>query len=363
VYTLRRLPLSRLLLLCGLVLAIGIFATALALAVSAGPTPPQRPLATAVHDALEGPAVAGVSAEVTLTDNLLEGANLAGGEHGGLTSSPLVKGGSGRLWISNDGRVRLELQSEQGDTEVTYDGHTLVVYDAASNTAYRYTPKQQGTTGAGSGSDHGSRHAPSVAQIEEAIAKVDKHATLSGAKPTDVAGAPAYTVRLSPSESGSLIGGAELSFDAENGIPLRTAVYSSQSSSPVIELAATKVSFGPIAAGVFDISPPPSAKVQEIQLREGGSESTHKGTGEKPNVTVHGHGVTGIVVLEAKSHGKSGQSSSLESLPKVPVGGGTSAAELSTELGTILSFERSGVRYVLAGALPAGPIEALARGL
>ena len=49
---LRRLPLSRLLLLCGLVVAIGVSATALAFALGAGPKPPPKPLAEAVHDAL-----------------------------------------------------------------------------------------------------------------------------------------------------------------------------------------------------------------------------------------------------------------------------------------------------------------------
>ena len=34
-----------------------------------------------------------------------------------------------------------------------------------------------------------------------------------------------------------------------------------------------------------------------------------------------------------------------------------------TELGTLLSFDRSGVRYLLVGAVPPGAIEALARGL
>ena len=51
-YLLRRLPLSRLLLLCGLVVAIGISVTALAFALDTGPTPPPKPLAEAVHDAL-----------------------------------------------------------------------------------------------------------------------------------------------------------------------------------------------------------------------------------------------------------------------------------------------------------------------
>ena len=62
---------------------------------------------------------------------------------------------------------------------------------------------------------------------------------VSGATPTDVAGQPAYTVRISPNEAGGLFGGVELSFDANHGVPLRAAIYSSTSSSPVIELAAS----------------------------------------------------------------------------------------------------------------------------
>ena len=48
-YLLRRLPLSRLLLLCGLVVVAGISVTALAFALGTGPTPPPKPLADAVH--------------------------------------------------------------------------------------------------------------------------------------------------------------------------------------------------------------------------------------------------------------------------------------------------------------------------
>ena len=81
---LRRLPLSRLLLLCGLVVVLGISATALASALGAGPTPPPKPLAEAIHDALAGARhrSKGVSANIQLTDHLLEGASLASGGGG-----------------------------------------------------------------------------------------------------------------------------------------------------------------------------------------------------------------------------------------------------------------------------------------
>ena len=157
-YFLRRLPLSRLLLVCGLVVVLGASVTALALALGTGPTPPPKPLADAVHQALVAPPVEGVTARIQLTDHLLEGANLASGTAGGagqLSSNPLLSGGSGRLWIAKDGRARLELQSEQGDTQIYYDGHTVSVYDASSNTLYRYTvpAHEDGSSDGSSGSD------------------------------------------------------------------------------------------------------------------------------------------------------------------------------------------------------------------
>jgi outer membrane lipoprotein-sorting protein len=382
-YLLRRLPLSRLLLLCGLVVAIGASLTALAFALGTGPTPPPKPLAEAVHGALVAPAVEGVSANVLLTDHLLEGANLASssnGSAGQLSSSPLLTGADGRLWISKEGRVRLELQSEKGDTEIYYDGHTVSMYDASSNTLYRYTPTASewgtgdGSAGAtdpsGSGAagspDTSTHEPPTVAKIEEAIARLGRHAYLSGATPTDIAGQAAYTVRVSPKETGSLLGAAELSWDAGNGVPLRAAIYSSTSSSPALELAATSISYGPVEASVFEFTPPANAKVEEVTLPHGHGAKpgeTDQG-GERPHVTTSGHGLTTVAVLEskAKAGAKSAEATLPEGLQKVKIAG-IEATELPTELGTLLSFERSGVRYLLAGAVSPAAVEAVAKGL
>src|ERR1700691_2584244 len=306
--SLRRLPLSRLLLLCATIVAVGAGATALAVALGTGPVPPPKPLAEAVHDALAAPAggeqIQGVSARIQLTDHLLEGSSLAsqgGGGAGGATTSPLLTGASGRLWISSDGEIRVELQAEAGDTEILYDGHTLTLYNAASDSLYRYTPPQgsgeggagtesgsgsgnagsgdpgsgsagsdEGNTGSGSaegggsGSQSGEHQIPTVAEIQEAIVRIMRHANLSGATPTDVAGQPAYAVRISPSHNGGLIGGAGLAWDANSGVPLRVAVYSTQSATPVLELAATEISYGAVPSSVFEFTPPSGAKVTEV---------------------------------------------------------------------------------------------------
>jgi outer membrane lipoprotein-sorting protein len=420
---LRRLPLSRLLLLCGVVVAVGIGATALAVALGAGPTPPPKPLADAVHDALTAPKISGVSARIQFTDHLLEGANLesSGGEGGGLASNPLVAGATGRLWIGAEGHTRLELQSEQGDTQILYDGHNVSLYEAATNTLYRYTPpagsgdtNQEVGSGDPSSGDPSSsagssgsqisggfavsssqtttsQKIPSVAEIEEGIARASKHADISAATPSDVAGQAAYTVRVSPRENGGLIGGAELSWDAANGTPLRAAIYSTTSPSAVVELAATGVSYGPVESSTLDFTPPSSAKVEEVKLPSkhgsgapgsdtpgsdtpgsstpgsstpGSSTDGSPASGEKPHVSTSGKGLGAIVLLESpvKAGSKETVPSELEELPKVSING-TSATELPTPLGTLLTFERAGMRYLLAGSVTPASIEAFARGL
>ncbi len=375
---LRRLPLSRLALLLVLVLALGVGATAIAFALDTGPTPPPKPLAEAVHDALSAPPVQGVSARVKLTNNLLEGADIAsgdGGSAGELTSSPLFTGASGRLWISADGHVRLELQAEKGDTEILYDGHTVTLYDAASNTLYRYTPPAGSDHAGGGGSDAVSQGTagstpdsgvPSVAKIEEAISHLQRHTVLSGATPTDVAGQPAYTVHIGPREGGSLLGGAELSWDAVHGVPLRAAVYSTKSTSPVLELAASEISYGPVEASTFELTPPAGAKVEEVSPNGGGSAHQPDGTQSHEGhakLTTRGHGPATIAVIESPVKQGGGQSSSLpEGLQKVTING-TSAAELPTALGTLLGFERAGVRYLVLGAVDPAAVEAVAKGL
>jgi hypothetical protein len=413
---LRRLPLSRLLLLCSVIVAVGIGATALALAVGRGPTPPPEPLAEALHKALTAPKVEGVSARIQFTNHLLEGANLSsdgGGDAGRLSSSPLISGASGRLWIGAEGHARLELQSEKGDTQILYDGHTVSMYDASSNTLYRYkvleheqADSPESAIGAihyfGKASTpaekkaleheiavlharvHADRRAdslgvaqpeiqqeqtnepPTVAKIEESLAHAGKHANISPATPTDVAGQAAYTVRVSPRENGGLIAGAELSWDAAHGVPLRAALYSTTSSSPVVELASTEISYGPVATSTLDFTPPADAKVKEVRLpakHDSGVPDSSE-SGEKPKVSTHGEGLKAIALLESpvKAGSKEEPVSELESLPKVSING-TSASELPTPLGTLLTFERAGVRYVLAGSVTPASIEAFARGL
>jgi outer membrane lipoprotein-sorting protein len=422
---LRRMPLPRLVALCvGLVL-LGASATALAGTLASGPTPPPRSLPEAVHGALAASPVSGVSANITLTNHLIEAGSLEGPSSDGGPSSPnpLLAGGSGRLWIADNGKARLELQSEQGDTEIIYDGSTLTIYDAASDSLYRVKlPAAQAGAGASGSGTSGTQEVPSVQTIEDALAKLAGHVELSGAIPGDVAGQAAYAVRLSPAHNGGLLGSMELAWDANHGVPLKLAVYATSSAtSPVLELKATGIEYGPVSESTFHLEPPASVKVTEVDLAEaqsqGGTAGSPAGAGSAANggepvtgptavaaalpftlaapsevdgiarsqvvlvhlgdkpaaVITYGQGLGAIRVIEsqAESSSPAGQpgtgagepgESALANLPHVSING-SSATELPTALGTILSFQRHGVSYVVAGSITPATARAAAKGL
>ena len=124
------------------------------------------------------------------------------------------------------------------------------IYDGGSETVY------EGTLPEEDGKDPGSHEqgVPGLGQIEAKIGEAEEHAELSGATPSDVAGQPTYTLRVAPKHDGGLLGGAEVAWDANNGTPLRAAIYSSAASSPVLQLQATDVSFEAVPASTFERS-------------------------------------------------------------------------------------------------------------
>jgi outer membrane lipoprotein-sorting protein len=397
VSALRRISTRRLLAICAItvVAAIGVAAVATAM-TGGGPKPPPKPLANAVQDALNAPDLPGISARIEFTNHLVDASSIQG-------TDPLLAGASGRLWASPDGggKLRLELQSEAGgggDTQVLVSENHFQIYDGSSETVY------QGTLPEEDGKDPGAQEhgVPALGQIEAKIGEVEEHAELSGATPSDVAGQPTYTLHVAPKHDGGLLGGAEVAWDADNGTPLRAAIYSSASSSPVLQLEATDVSFEAVPASTFEISPPAGAKVVDLNpsaesagqhpqpTSKTGVDAVQKGLGftlvapsslaglpqgevrsieidgKTAALATYGKGLGGIAVLESASEpGAEEPGSSDEgglSLPKVSING-AQGEELDTALGTVLRFSRGGVDYVVIGSVPPAAAEAAARAL
>jgi hypothetical protein len=391
----RRLPTRQLALLLATAIVVAGSITAVAVAITGGgPVPPPKPLAQAVHDSLAGPQVPGVTASISFTNHLVDSSSLSGGG-----ASPLINGATGRLWASNDGRLRLELQSGHGDTEIVITPTTAMLDDTSSNTVYKVNlPAHADTT------THPTHQLPTVQQIQDEITKLMQHVDLSGAIPSDVGGQPAYTVRISPKHSGGLLGSAELAWDANHGIPLRLAVYAQNDSTPVLELKATQISFGPVSASDLSVSPPPNAKVVQVaqhQPQAGSAKRTRHATpsvldgisavaaalpfkldapdrlaglprtsvklldwgGQKAALVTYGQRLGAILVVERQASATAGKSTGrVASLPAVQING-VSGKELETALGTAVWFSRGGIDYIVAGSVPRAAAEAAARGL
>jgi outer membrane lipoprotein-sorting protein len=389
-------PVRRLWAIAGAVCLLALGAGIAQAALSGGSAPPAKPLDEAVHDALTAPKVQGISARIAFTNHLLPS-----GSVNGQGSSPLLGGATGRLWLSADGRARLELQSESGDAQVLSDGRTVTLYDPSSNTVYRGTlPAEKPGAGA-----RATDTPPTLADVRKGLDRLARAWTLSGAEPTSTAGEPTYTMRIAPKDDGGLLGAAEIAWDAARGVPLRAAVYAQGQSEPVLALEATDVTYGDIPASDFAATPPADAKVVEVQPPAHDAAPRGKGAekdaveganavarqldfplaapaelaglprqavrlvsseGSNGALVTYGKGMGAIVVLQRKAppgaaQPQSGDPGGLQ-LPEVNIDGAT-GQELATALGTIVTFERNGVSYTVAGSVPPVAAENAARGL
>jgi outer membrane lipoprotein-sorting protein len=305
--------------------------------------------------------------------------------------SALLGSATGRLWVNATGG-RLELQSDAGDTQITWNDKTLTVYDASSNTAYVADLPQQSATS----KDNGA--VPSLDRITTVLSKLGAHWAISGAVPSNVGGQEAYTVTVSPKQSGGLLGSAELAWDALHGTPLKVAVYPRGATKPVLGLEVTSISFGSVPDADVSISPPAGTKIVDLSTsqRSGGQNGVPPVTGlpavqaaapftvvapdslngltrqdvrlvgptdARSVVAVYGQGLGAIVVVERQAQASSGQvGGTIDALPGVLLDGVT-AHELATPLGTLLAWNRDGVSYILAGSVLPAAAESAARAL
>jgi hypothetical protein len=209
-------------------------------------------------------------------------------------------------------------------------------------------------------------------------------------------------VRVSPRRNGGLVDGAELAWDAARGVPLRASVYAKGDANPVLELAATNISFGAIPASTFAVRPPAGTKTVAIDPpgephapdaavpapsgtsftvnapptlagspRSGNRKVDFKGHAAR--LVTYGSGLGGIAVLES-AHDRSAPDPAGTpakhhdeeqpglSLPTVTINGAT-AQELTTALGSVLRFSRGGIDYVVAGSMEPSVLRAAASAL
>jgi outer membrane lipoprotein-sorting protein len=358
-------------------------------ALNSAPKPAPKALDRAILDAVNAPPVDGVTARIEFTNNLLPSGSLPSE-----TASPTLTGASGRLWLTNDGRLRLELQSTNGDAQIVADGKRFLFYDAASKRAFTGALPQD--------SKPADKQEPAtLAGVQAGLAKLGKLWSLTGAQPSTTAGRPSYTVRIAPKDDGGLLGAAEVAWDAVRGVPLRAAVYAQGTQAPVLELQATDISYGAIDAAKIDATPPAGAQVTELNPPTGvdaQGKPTHvegvdavqkqldfqlsapaklaglpqrsvrlvKVGDQKGALSTYGEGLGAIAVFQSRAEAGAkplfGGGRDGITLPQVNIDG-DSGSELATALGTVLTFQSGGISYVVAGSVPPVAAENAARDL
>ena len=401
-------------MLAGLVVAIAAGTAIAVAATGSGPVPRAKPLAQALHGALTARPVDGISADVQFTNNLISSTNFAGGPR-----DPILQGATGRLWLSKDQGLRLELQSSNGDSQVVVDHGSFWVSDPSSQTVYEGTlPADRGKTAAkqkASGSG-----VPTVAQIQTELNHLLGHVIATGvntSNPSDIAGQPAYSVTVSPKHDGGLLGSAQIAWDAITGTPLNVAIYARGNSTPVLQLKVTSISFGPVPASTFTLAPPAGYKVVKVSApatnptgRLAAARKAHSAKharhisgvaavghavpfhlaapatlvglprqdvtlldwgGHPAALITYGRNLGGLAIIEQKADagsaqpGQSGGSGSGPgglSLPSVSINGAT-GTELSTALGTVLRYTSGGVAYTVIGSVQPFVAEQAAKAL
>jgi outer membrane lipoprotein-sorting protein len=372
--------------LYGIVLVVALLAATAGIAQAAlrgsASAPNPKPLDRAVLDALRAPDIQGVSARVRFSNGLVPGGVAPQGD------SPLMQGAEGRIWVAGDGRFRLELQSDSGDAQIVDDGTRLTVYDPASKTAYTL-PSHANDKRAARGEK------PTLSDVRYGLAKLAETWTLSGAQPGTTADRPTYTVRIAPKDDGGLLGAAELAWDAAKGVPLRAAVYAQGKDEPVLELSASHVQYGAIPSSTFSSAVPRGTKLTEIDPpeRDAAGRPTHvRGVDavqkrldfelsapdqlaglprtsvrlvrmgdENGALSTYGKGMGAVLVLQHRGTDAQVSDGDLK-LPQINIDGAT-GTELATPLGTLVTFTRGGVSYIVAGSVPPVSAENAARGL
>ena len=329
---------------------------------------------------------------------------LLGASEGGDTRNSGPR--TARVWRGGPDRLRAELQGENGDRVLVRNGDRVSVYDGTSNTL-KIGEKPETTLPGGAAPDGLPGASPE--NIDELLAEIAPSSKLSTGAPVEVAGRWAYPLTLEPKDkSATLVERAKALVDAEAFVPLLLELYAEGNPEPVARYEAQDFQVGPVPDERFEFETPPGATVERTEPRDDRADEyregdepreaasveeaselagfTVEGLPEAPRgreleeIMVAGDGAVltygsdwGAVVLAEKAWGEEGTGPSQDAgaggrggelqIPAVDLGGGVQARELSTPVGTVLSWSDGGTSYTLAGSVAASELREAARGL
>jgi outer membrane lipoprotein-sorting protein len=304
---------------------VAVVAAGTALAPSLASASPALPAisAQALLTKLASSKVQAYSGTVNVTTNL------------GLPALPDLGGGANPMSLLSGTHVlqvaangpdkqRVALLDDESEYDLIHNGQQLWIYESDQNTVEEGTlPAKQDKSGSkdqGQTPVHPAGSVPMTpAQaVQQVIAAITPTTGLAVAGNQSVAGQAAYTLVVTPKQSGSLVAKVEIAVDAQNGAPLSFAIYSANApGTPVFQVEFTSVSFSAPADSRFEFTAPAGAKVGPLTgfadqgRKSGGDDKSAEpqtlGQGWLSVLELHGLNVTGdLNQLEQQGQGQQG---------------------------------------------------------
>ncbi|MDQ3303059.1 MAG: hypothetical protein M3518_06880 [Actinomycetota bacterium] len=315
---------------------------------------------------------------------------------------------SARIWHGGQDQFRAELLGQNGDQIFVKNGSEISAYDGATNTL-RTGQKPEAAE------EQRPERAASPEEINEVLAEISPTSDLKTGPPVQVADRWAYPLTLEPKDKSlTLIERADAFVDAEAFVPLSFELYAENNPEPVIRYEASDFQVGDVPDERFQFETPPGATVEAMEKPGNDEEQGEEGReyrepqqvasveeaqqivgfpvgqlnapGGRELAEVRVAGSEGVIqtygtgwgtvtlvqkpesaeeVQEVESQeedsGRQGHGQQFE-VPTVDLGG-VEAKEISTPIGTALSWNVNGVSYHLVGSAPAAELEEAARGL
>jgi hypothetical protein len=253
------------------------------------------------------------------------------------------------------------------------NGNDVWTFDSKTNTAtHANLPAGQATPLA-------TPKAPTLTPDELAqrfLAAADSSTSVTLGTPTAVAGHSAYTLVLTPKQSGTLVASVQIAVESQSGMPLAVDVFAKGQAAPAFHAAFTQLELKAPDAGVFAFSPPAGATVKEQSAEAPPRTAPTPGTaptpaapsapgkspapgrspapGKAPTPPVSGKGWDAVIAIPAAKVPAGFLDTPLVKQLAVPVAGGRL---LSSSLVNILITDDG---RVLAGAVPAAALLAAA---
>lgn len=318
---------------------IGVVAAAAVIApriASAAPDLPPISAQALLVKALDS-KVDAFSGTASLTTNL--GLPALPGDVGGTSPLSLITG-THTLQVAANGPTeqRIALLGQMAEYDLVRNGDQIWVYDSSTNSVGYAVSKDSKKRKAKPSPAEAPLTPQQAAQQFLAAVGPSTQLTVDGTR--SVAGIAAYTLIITPKQSGSLVSKVEIAIDAQNGAPLQVAAYAVGSTTPAFELGFTSVSFAAPPASRFDFTPPKGATVSPLGGETGAKPNEQAANEQAPQVlgtdwlsVVEYHGID-LGELQASAAQESNQQSGAQSGGDNGLLNGDASSYLSTVLGS-----------------------------